>query len=74
MVLVEVNGVKSRFVCIASDIFRYPGLVLMIGTMIKLLPTVVLGGTELLMFGAVAVTGIRILSNIVFKTNRKWSL
>ncbi len=38
--------------------------------LIESLPTVVLGGAGLVMFGMVAATGIRILSTVDFKDNR----
>jgi xanthine/uracil permease len=38
--------------------------------LVESLPTVVLGGAGLVMFGMVAATGIRILSGVDFKTNR----
>ena len=38
--------------------------------LVESLPTFVLGGAGLVMFGMVAATGIRILSNVEYKTNR----
>ena len=40
------------------------------GALVESLPTMVLGGAGLVMFGTVAATGIRILSNVDFKGNR----
>jgi NCS2 family nucleobase:cation symporter-2 len=37
---------------------------------VESLPTVVLGGAGLVMFGMVAATGIRILAGVDFRTNR----
>jgi len=69
--LVGVTGVKSRFVCVAGGaILLILGLVPKMGALVEALPTVVLGGAGLVMFGMVAATGIRILSNVDFKTNR----
>lgn len=42
--------------------------------LLESLPTVVLGGAGLVMFGMVAATGIRILGGVDFKTNRFNSL
>jgi xanthine/uracil permease len=46
------------------------GLVPKMGALVESLPTMVLGGAGLVMFGMVAATGIRILSGVDFKTNR----
>ena len=40
------------------------------GALIESLPTVVLGGAGLVMFGMVASTGIRILANVDFRNNK----
>lgn len=40
------------------------------GALVEALPTVVLGGAGIVMFGMVAATGIRILANVDFKTSR----
>jgi NCS2 family nucleobase:cation symporter-2 len=40
------------------------------GALVEALPTVVLGGAGLVMFGMVAATGIRILSRVDFTTSR----
>jgi NCS2 family nucleobase:cation symporter-2 len=69
--LVGVTGVRSRFVCVAGGvILMILGLVPKMGALVEALPTFVLGGAGLVMFGMVAATGIRILSNVDFKTNR----
>ncbi len=69
--LVGVTGVKSRFVCVAGGIvLMVLGLVPKMGALVEALPTFVLGGAGLVMFGMVAATGIRILSNVDFRTNR----
>jgi uric acid transporter len=46
------------------------GLLPKMAALVESLPTVVLGGAGLVMFGMVAATGIRILSGVDFKTNR----
>ncbi|WP_280189607.1 nucleobase:cation symporter-2 family protein [Delftia sp. PS-11] len=69
--LVAVTGVKSRWVCVAGGaILIVLGLLPKMGALVESLPTVVLGGAGLVMFGMVAATGIRILSNVDFQTNR----
>jgi uric acid transporter len=69
--LVGVTGVKSRFVCVAGGIILIIlGLIPKMAALIEALPTAVLGGAGLVMFGMVAATGIRILSAVDFKSNR----
>ena len=69
--LVAVTGVKSRYVCVAGGVILIVlGLLPKMAALIESLPTVVLGGAGLVMFGMVAATGIRILSGVDFKTNR----
>ena len=69
--LVGVTGIKSRFVCVAGGVILVIfGLVPKMGALVEALPTFVLGGAGLVMFGMVAATGIRILSNVDFKTQR----
>lgn len=69
--LVGVTGVKSRFVCVAAGIILIVfGLVPKMGALVEALPTFVLGGAGLVMFGMVAATGIRILSHVDFKGQR----
>ena len=69
--LVAVTGVKSRFVCVAGGLILLAlGLVPKMAALVESLPTVVLGGAGLVMFGMVAATGIRILGGVDFKNNR----
>ena len=69
--LVAVTGVKSRFVCVAGGLILIAlGLLPKMAALVESLPTVVLGGAGLVMFGMVAATGIRILAGVDFKTNR----
>ena len=69
--LVGVTGIKSRFVCIAGGaILIVLGLIPKMGALVEALPTVVLGGAGIVMFGMVAATGIRILAAVDFKTSR----
>jgi len=70
-----VTGVKSRFVCVAGGIILIIlGLIPKMAALVESLPTVVLGGAGLVMFGMVAATGIRILGGVDFKSNRFNSL
>jgi uracil-xanthine permease len=69
--LVGVTGVRSRFVCVAAGIIMVGlGLLPKMGALVESVPQFVLGGAGLVMFGMVAATGIRILANVDFKTNR----
>jgi len=69
--LVAVTGVKSRFVCVAGGVILILlGLLPKMAALVESLPTMVLGGAGLVMFGMVAATGIRILGGVDFKTNR----
>ncbi|APW38640.1 permease [Rhodoferax koreense] len=69
--LVGVTGVRSRFVCVAGGIIMIVlGLLPKMAALVESLPTVVLGGAGLVMFGMVAATGIRILAAVDFKHNR----
>ena len=65
--LVGVTGVRSRFVCVAGGaILVVLGLVPKMGALVESIPTMVLGGAGLVMFGMVAATGIRILAGVDF--------
>jgi uric acid transporter len=69
--LVGVTGVKSRFVCVAGGVILIVlGLLPKMAALVESLPTVVLGGAGLVMFGMVAATGIRILAQVDFQGNR----
>jgi NCS2 family nucleobase:cation symporter-2 len=69
--LVGVTGIRSRYVCVAGGIIMIVlGLIPKMGALVESLPTAVLGGAGLVMFGMVAATGVRILSGVDFKTNR----
>jgi xanthine permease len=70
--LVQVTGVRSRWVCAAAGV-----LLIVLGCLPKLaflaasIPQYALGGAALVMFGMVAATGIRILGHVDFVTNKK---
>ncbi|RFC63395.1 purine permease [Fulvimarina endophytica] len=69
--LVGVTGIRSRYVCVAGGaIMIVLGLIPKMGALVEALPVAVLGGAGLVMFGMVAATGVRILGNVDFKTNR----
>ena len=69
--LVGVTGVKSRFVCVAGGLILVVlGLLPKMAALVESLPTFVLGGAGLVMFGMVAATGIRILAGVDYKGNR----
>lgn len=69
--LVGVTGVKSRWVCVAAGVIMIvPGMLPKMAALVESVPTFVLGGAGLVMFGMVAATGIRILTNVDFKGNR----
>jgi len=69
--LVGVTGIKSRYVCVAGGIILIIlGLIPKMGALVESIPTMVLGGAGIVMFGMVAATGIRILSGVDFAKNR----
>ena len=69
--LVGVTGVKSRFVCVAGGVILIVlGLLPKMAALVESLPTFVLGGAGLVMFGMVAATGIRILGGVDYRRNR----
>jgi xanthine permease len=69
--LVSVTGVRSRWVTITGGgIMLVLGLLPKLAALVEAVPLVVLGGAGLVMFGMVAATGARILTNVDFKNNR----
>ena len=69
--LVGVTGVKSRFVAVAGGVVLLVlSLLPKLSALVEALPTAVLGGAGLVMFGMVAATGIRILGGVDFKASR----
>jgi len=68
--LVGVTGVRSRWVTITGGvILLLLGLLPKMAALVEAVPTVVLGGAGLVMFGMVAATGARILTSVDFKSN-----
>jgi NCS2 family nucleobase:cation symporter-2 len=69
--LVGVTGVKSRWVCVAAGVILVAfGLFPKMAHVVASVPQYVLGGAGIVMFGMVAATGIKILSNVDFTHNR----
>jgi uric acid transporter len=69
--LVGVTGVRSRWVTAAGGVILLGlGLLPKMAALVEAVPQVVLGGAGLVMFGMVAATGARILTNVDFRTNR----
>jgi NCS2 family nucleobase:cation symporter-2 len=69
--LVGVTGVRSRSVTAAGGVILLGlGLLPKMAALVEAVPQVVLGGAGLVMFGMVAATGARILTNVDFRTNR----
>ena len=69
--LVGVTGVKSRYVCVAAGlIMMLLGMLPKMAALVESLPSFVLGGAGLVMFGMVAATGVRILASVDYRGNR----
>lgn len=69
--LVGITGVRSRWVGVmAGVILVVLGLVPKISLLVASIPTFVLGGAGIVMFGMVLATGIRILSQVDYTQQR----
>ncbi|MFC7288538.1 nucleobase:cation symporter-2 family protein [Herminiimonas glaciei] len=69
--LVDVSGVRSRFVCVAAGFMMILlGLIPKLAIFVASIPDFVLGGATLVMFGMVAANGVRILQSVDFRTKR----
>lgn len=69
--LVGVTGVRSRWVAVVGGaILLLLGLTPKLAQLVESVPTFVLGGAGIVMFGMVAATGIRILSQVDYASNR----
>ncbi len=69
--LVGVTGVRSRWVTVVGGgLLIVMGLVPKLGALVAAVPLFVLGGAGIVMFGMVAATGIRILTEVDYRTNR----
>ncbi|AEY01072.1 uracil-xanthine permease [Oceanimonas sp. GK1] len=68
--LVAVTGVKSRYVVAAAGgILVTLGLLPIMGRIIATVPTAVLGGAGIVLFGTVAASGIRTLAKVNYTNN-----
>lgn len=68
--LVAVTGIKSRFVVAAGGVILILlGLLPVMGRVIAAVPTSVLGGAGIVLFGTVAASGIRTLAKVDYKNN-----
>ncbi len=68
--LVAITGIKSRFVVACGGVILVVlGLFPVLGALVALVPLPVLGGAGLALFGTVAASGIRTLSNVDFSGN-----
>lgn len=68
--LVAVTGVKSRYVVATGGlILVVMGLLPIMGRVIAAVPTPVLGGAGIVLFGTVAASGIRTLSKVSYQNN-----
>lgn len=68
--LVAVTGIRSRFVVACSGVILIIlGLVPVLGAFVAVVPTAVLGGAGIALFGTVAASGIRTLSQVDFEGN-----
>jgi len=69
--LVTLTGVKTRFVCAAGGLILVAlGLFPKMGYIVAATPAFVLGAAALVMFGMVAMMGIRILSTVDYEQQR----
>lgn len=69
--LVGVTGVRSRWVTVAGGVLMMVmGFLPKLGALAASIPLFVLGGAGIVMFGMVAATGIRILSEVDYKASR----
>ncbi|MFD2191382.1 nucleobase:cation symporter-2 family protein [Pistricoccus aurantiacus] len=68
--LVAVTGVKSRFVVAAGGVILVLlGLLPVMGRVVAAVPTAVLGGAGIVLFGTVAASGIRTLAKVEYHNN-----
>ncbi len=68
--LVAITGVKSRFVVSAGGlILVILGLLPVLGRVVAAVPTPVLGGAGIVLFGTVAASGIRTLARVDYRNN-----
>ncbi len=69
--LVQLSGIKTRKpIYFAAGFLVLLGLLPKVGAMATIIPAPVLGGAMLVMFGMVAVQGIRMLQNVNFQSDK----
>ncbi|MFC0582881.1 nucleobase:cation symporter-2 family protein [Micrococcoides hystricis] len=68
--LVAISGIKSRFVVTAGGVIMLVlGLLPGLGAIVAAIPSPVLGGAGIVLFGTVAASGIRSLAKVKFEGN-----
>lgn len=68
--LVAVTGIKSRYVVATGGLILVTlGLLPVMGRLVAAVPTAVLGGAALVLFGTVAASGIRTLAQVDYRNN-----
>lgn len=68
--LIAVTGIKSRFIVAAGGVILVAlGLFPILGRVVTAVPSAVLGGAGLLLFGSVAASGIRMLAAVDYRNN-----
>ncbi|WP_255771336.1 nucleobase:cation symporter-2 family protein [Pseudarthrobacter sulfonivorans] len=68
--LVAVTKIKSRYVVAAGGVILVLlGLLPVLGRVVAAVPTAVLGGAGIVLFGTVAASGIRTLAKVEYKNN-----
>ena len=68
--LVAITGIRSRFVvAVGGVILIILGLVPVLGAAVAVVPTAVLGGAGIALFGTVAASGIRTLASVEYDGN-----
>src|SRR5690606_15130205 len=68
--LVAITGIKSRFVVSAGGVIMFTlGLLPVLGRVVAAIPTPVLGGARVVLFGTVAAAGNRTLAKVDYEGN-----
>jgi len=68
--LVAVTGIKSRYVVASAGLILVTlGLLPVMGRLVAAVPTAVLGGAGVVLFGTVAAAGIRTLAQVDYRNN-----
>ena len=68
--LVAITGIRSRFVVAAGGVILVVlGMVPVLGAFVAVVPTAVLGGAGIALFGTVAASGIRTLAGVEYEGN-----